>query len=73
MECVACFDLITLHRYGEASDLKPLRWQGHELFIKLQAMRRDGKILGARVPEEGSQPDLGDAGLSQPTRFRSAP
>jgi four helix bundle protein len=40
MECVACLDLIERHRYVPIDDLAATRNQGHELFVKIQAMRR---------------------------------
>ncbi len=40
MECVACLDLIERHGYVPTDDLLATRDQGHDLFIKIQAMRR---------------------------------
>lgn len=39
LETVACWDLIAKLGYLSEADLKLIRSQGHELFIKLQAFR----------------------------------
>jgi four helix bundle protein len=40
MECVACLDIAERRRYAQLADLSPIRGLGHQLFIKIQAMRR---------------------------------
>jgi four helix bundle protein len=39
MECVACLDIAERRRYAQLEDLSPIRGFGHQLFIKIQAMR----------------------------------
>jgi four helix bundle protein len=39
MESVACLDLIERHNYASVEELAPIRELGHELFMKIQAMR----------------------------------
>ena len=39
LETIACFDLIEIHGYLVSEELKFLREQGHQLFIKLTAFR----------------------------------
>jgi four helix bundle protein len=39
LETVACFDMIELHGYLTPDDLTAVREQGHQLFIKLAALR----------------------------------
>lgn len=40
LESVACLDIIERQAYLAAEELRPIRTQGHELFVKLAAMRK---------------------------------
>jgi four helix bundle protein len=40
VECVACFDMVERHHYSQSAELAPVKDLGHELFVKIQAMRR---------------------------------
>ena len=40
LETIACLDLIEHRSYLTASELSPLREQGHKVFIKLAAFRK---------------------------------
>ena len=55
MECVACLDLIERHNYLPVEELTRARELGHQLFVKIQAMRRSldrpsGRRAGPRSP-----------------------
>jgi four helix bundle protein len=39
MECVACLDVVERRRYSQTGELRAIRALGHQLFIKIQAMR----------------------------------
>jgi len=39
LETVACWDLAERRAYVRTDELKPVREQGHKLFVKLQAFR----------------------------------
>jgi hypothetical protein len=39
MECVACLDVVERRRYAQTEELSALKALGHQLFIKIQAMR----------------------------------
>lgn len=39
MECVACLDVVERRRYAQTKELSAIKRLGHQLFIKLQAMR----------------------------------
>ena len=41
LETVACCDLVARREYIPANDLVTVREQGHRLFVKLQAFRRN--------------------------------
>jgi four helix bundle protein len=49
MECVACLDVVERRRYAQLEELNALRLLGHQLFIKIQAMRHSLN----RRPEDG--------------------
>ena len=58
MECVACLDLVERHNYAPGSQLVTTRELGHQLFVKIQAMRRSldkpsGRRAGPRSPVSG--------------------
>jgi len=40
IECIACLDLVERHNYSQVGELTAIRELGHQLFIKIQAMRR---------------------------------
>jgi len=40
MECVACLDMVERRNYVPAEEVAPTRELGHQLFMKIQAMRR---------------------------------
>jgi four helix bundle protein len=40
LETVACLDIAERRGYASAMDLQPLRDSGHQLFVKLSALRR---------------------------------
>jgi four helix bundle protein len=40
LETIACLDLIERRAYASADSLRPLREQGHQLFVKLSAFRK---------------------------------
>jgi len=40
LETIACLDIIERRGYLRVDDLVPIRTQGHQLFIKLQAFRK---------------------------------
>ena len=48
MECVACLDLVERHDYAPGSQLAPTRDLGHQLFVKIHAMRRTLARPGVR-------------------------
>ncbi len=62
MECVACLDLVERHHYLPGAELTPTRELGHQLFVKIQAMRRS---LG--------RPSARRAGPPSPVSGRSKP
>lgn len=39
LECVACLDVVERRRYAQLEELSAIRVLGHQLFIKIQAMR----------------------------------
>ncbi|GAB4578803.1 MAG: hypothetical protein Fur0022_15400 [Anaerolineales bacterium] len=43
LETIACLDLIERRKYLSKDELIPFRTSGHELFIKLQALRKSIK------------------------------
>ena len=58
MECVACLDLVERHKYAPTEELTTTRELGHQLFVKIQAMRRSldrpgGRRAGPRSPVSG--------------------
>jgi four helix bundle protein len=53
LETVACWDLIAKLDYLSEGELQPIRTQGHELFIKLQALRNS---LSPRSLREEPEP-----------------
>lgn len=58
MECVACLDLVERHKYAPTEELTTTRELGHQLFVKIQAMRRSldrssGRHAGPRSPVSG--------------------
>jgi four helix bundle protein len=46
MECVACLDVVERRRYARLEELNAIRSLGHQLFIKIQAMRNSLKKGG---------------------------
>ncbi len=55
MECVACLDLVERHDYATDKELVATRELGHQLFVKIQALRRTldssrGRRPGPRSP-----------------------
>jgi four helix bundle protein len=40
LETVACFDLIELRGYVSTENLASIRFEGHQLFVKLSAFRK---------------------------------
>ena len=52
LETVACFDIAERRGYLASSDLESIRDSGHQLFVKLSALRRS---LSAPVPRPRSQ------------------
>jgi four helix bundle protein len=53
LETVACFDIAETRGYLASEDLQPVRESGHQLFIKLSALRRS---LGAPVRPRSQNP-----------------
>jgi len=58
MECVACLDLVERHKYTATEELTTTRELGHQLFVKIQAMRHSldrpsGRGAGRRSPVPG--------------------
>ena len=49
MECVACLDMVERRHYVPSEELAPTRELSHQLFMKIQAMRR---VLRAK-PKSG--------------------
>jgi len=43
LETIACWDIIEQRGYLQTEELTPIRNQGHQLFIKLQALRKSLK------------------------------
>jgi four helix bundle protein len=39
MECVACLDVVERRRYVQTEELSAIKALGHQLFVKIQAMR----------------------------------
>lgn len=63
MECVACLDLVERHKYAPTAELTSTRELGHQLFVKIQALRRTldktrGGFTGRRSPVPG-EPSAG--------------
>lgn len=48
MECVACLDLVERHRYASKDKLTTTRKLGHQIFVKIQPMRRSLDRPGRR-------------------------
>jgi len=49
MESVACLDLVERHNYASVGELAPIRELGHQLFMKIQAMRNSLNKVGVQV------------------------